>query len=129
MRDWRLLLPATLIALAAAARLAIAQPAPDERVYSAAYWRDVCAGRQVGVSRAEQGRTCRLYLSSFYDAADEFGEAGHKLFCPPDPISAETMRRDFLAYMADIPETAEFFPVGRALLQALMRTYPCRTGR
>jgi len=43
----------------------------------------------------------------------------------PDTMSAETMRRDFLAYLAELPETAEFFPAGRALLQALMRAHPC----
>jgi len=40
-------------------------------------------------------------------------------------MSAEIMRRDFLAYMAELPETENFFPAGRALLQALMRAYPC----
>jgi len=128
MTDRRLLLPAALMAFATVAGLAMAQPGAQERVYSAAYWRDVCAGTQIEVSRAEQDRMCRLYLSSFHDATDELGEAGHRLFCPPEALSAETMRRDFLAYMADIPDTAEFFPVGRALLQALMRTYPCRAG-
>ena len=96
--------------------------------FSAAYWRDVCAGQRAGISRSDQETMCRVYLSSFHDAADEYADAGHKLFCPPDTISAETMRRDFLAYMADIPDTAEFFSGGRALLQALMRAYPCRAG-
>jgi hypothetical protein len=89
----------------------------------------MCAGQQPGVARAEQDRLCLLYLSSFHDAVDEYGEAGHKMFCPPDTMSAEAMRRDFLVYMADIPDTAEFFPVGRALVLALIRAHPCTTSR
>jgi len=115
-----------LLAALTTAAPAAAHPAVREVAYSAAYWRDVCAGARAGLSRAEQAQMCGLYLSSFHDAADEYADAGHRLFCPPAEISAETMRRDFLAYMAEIPETAEFFPAGRALLQALMRAYPCR---
>jgi len=114
-----------LLALIAAAVPVAAQSAVRDVTDSAAYWRDVCAGQRVGFSRAEQASMCGLYLSSFHDAADEYAEAGVKLFCPPDTMSAETMRRDFLAYLAELPETAEFFPAGRALLQALMRAHPC----
>src|SRR5262245_64341223 len=113
-----------LLTLLAATPAALAQSAVRDVSHSAAYWRDVCAGQRAGLSRGDQARMCGLYLSSFHDAADEYAEAGHKLFCPPAALSAETMRRDFLAYMAEIPETAEFFPAGRALVQALMRSYP-----
>ena len=109
----------------AAAVPVAAQSAVRDVTDSAAYWGDVCAGQRVGFSRAEQASMCGLYLSSFHDATDEYAEAGVKLFCPPDTMSAETMRRDFLAYLAELPETAEFFPAGRALLQALMRAHPC----
>jgi hypothetical protein len=114
-----------LLAVLSATAAAAAPAAVRDVTASAAYWRDVCAGQRADLSRAEQADMCGLYLSSFHDAADEYAEAGLKLFCPPETISAETMRRDFLAYMADLPETAEFFPAGRALVQALMRTYPC----
>jgi len=114
-----------LLALIAAAVPVAAQSAVRDVTDSAAYWGDVCAGQRVGFSRAEQASMCGLYLSSFHDAADEYAEAGVKLFCPPDTMSAETMRRDFLAYLAELPETAEFFPAGRALLQALMHAHPC----
>jgi hypothetical protein len=114
-----------LLALITAAAPAAAQSPVRDVTYSAAYWRDVCAGAHAALSRAEQARMCGLYLSSFHDAADEYADAGLKLFCPPEAMSAETMRRDFLAYMAELPDTEKFFPVGRALLQALMRAYPC----
>jgi Rap1a immunity proteins len=114
-----------LLTLVIAAAPAAAQSPVRDISLSAAYWRDVCAGQRAGMSRAEQADMCGLYLSSFHDAADEYAEAGLKLFCPPETTSAETMRRDFLAYMAELPETAEFFPAGRALLQALMRAHPC----
>ena len=114
-----------LLALATAATPGAAQSAVRDVTYSAAYWRDVCAGAHSELSRAEQARMCGLYLSSFHDAADEYADAGVKLFCPPGTISAETMRRDFLAYMAELPETEKFFPAGRALMLALMRAYPC----
>jgi hypothetical protein len=115
----------TFIALILTAATAAARPAPQARAHSAAYLRDMCSGQQIGIARAEQDRLCLLYLSSFHDAVDEYGEAGHKMFCAPDTMSAEAMRRDFLVYMADIHETAEFFSVGRALLLALMRAHPC----
>jgi len=114
-----------LLALIAAAVPAVAQSAVRDVTYSAAYWRDVCAGAHTELSRPEQARMCGLYLSSFHDAVDEYADAGLKLFCPPEAMSAETMRRDFLAYMAELPETEKFFPAGRALLQALMRAHPC----
>jgi Ssp1 endopeptidase immunity protein Rap1a len=119
----------TFIGLTLLAAVAAAGPAPRAKHHSAAYWRDMCTGQQPGVARAEQDRLCLLYLSSFHDAVDEYGEAGHKMFCPPDTMSAEAMRRNFLVYMADIPETAEFFSVGRALVLALMRAYPCAMSR
>ncbi|MFL5085379.1 MAG: Rap1a/Tai family immunity protein [Xanthobacteraceae bacterium] len=119
----------TFIALIVAVAAAAAGPAPQARARSAAYWRDMCTGQQIGIPRAEQDRMCLLYLSSFHDAVDEYREAGYKIFCPPDTMSAEGMRRDFLVYMADIHETAEFFPAGRALLLALMRAHPCTASR
>src|SRR5262245_33124820 len=108
-----------------AAMPALAQSPVKDVSHSAAYWRDVCSGDRQGLSRLDQQKMCELYLSSFHDAADEYADAGHKLFCAPEQLSAETMRRDFLAYVVEIPETAEFFPAGRALVLALMRRYPC----
>ena len=114
-----------LLAFIAMAAPAAAQSPVRDLTYPAGYWRDVCAGARADLSRAEQMKMCGLYLSSFHDATDEYAEAGLKLFCPPAVMSAEIMRRDFLAYMAELPETEKFFPAGRALLQALMRAYPC----
>jgi hypothetical protein len=129
---FRTLVMTSLVAAALApsvlAQPALAQPGVKDAAYSAAYWRDVCSGDRPGLARTEQERMCGLYLSSFHDAADEYADAGHRLFCPPDTMSAETMRRDFLSYVAELPESAEFFPAGRVLVQALMRRYPC-TGR
>jgi Rap1a immunity proteins len=119
----------TFISLTLMAAVAAAGSAPQARAHSAAYWRDMCSGQQIGIAGAEQDRLCRLYLSSFHDAVDEYGEAGHKMFCAPDTFSAEAMRRDFLVYMADIHERAEFFSAGRAVLLALMRAYPCAASR
>ena len=116
-----------LLALVIATVPASGQSAVRDVTFSAAYWRDVCAGQRAGLSHAEQATMCGLYLSSFHDAADEYAEAGLKLFCPPDTMSAETMRRAFLAYMAQLRETVEFFPAGRAVLHALMRAHPCRS--
>lgn len=118
-------LMATLMALAPA----LAQSPLRDGFFSAAYWRDVCSGDRAGISRPEQERMCRIYLSSFHDAADEYADAGHKLFCAPETMTAEAMRRAYLSYMADLAETAEFFPAGRALLQALIRAYPCESRR
>jgi Rap1a immunity proteins len=118
-------LPLALITLLAAAVPAAAQTAVKDVSYSAAYWRDVCSGDRQGLGRLDQQQMCGLYLSSFHDAADEYADAGHRLFCAPEKLSAETMRRAFLAYVAEIPESAEFFPAGRALVLALMRRYPC----
>jgi hypothetical protein len=92
---------------------------------SAAYWRDVCAGYRIGIDRADQEKMCLLYLSSFQDATAEYSEAGQRLFCPPETLSTEAVRRIFLTQMTEIAEAAEFVPVGRALVQALMRSYPC----
>lgn len=120
----RLPVIATMCLVAAVPALA-ATPAVKDSAYSAAYWRDVCSGDRPELARGEQERLCGLYLSSFHDAADEYAEAGHRLFCPPDAISAETMRRDFLSYVAELPESAGFLPATRVLVQALMRRYPC----
>ena len=118
-------LTATLMAMPPA----LAQSPLRDGFFSAAYWRDVCSGDRAGISRPEQERMCRVYLSSFHDAADEYADAGHKLFCAPETMTAEAMRRAYLSYMADLAETAEFFPAGRALLQALIRAYPCESRR
>jgi Ssp1 endopeptidase immunity protein Rap1a len=96
-----------------------------EPPFSAAYWRDVCGGYRVGLSQVDQKRRCTIYLSSFQDASDEYGEAGVKLFCPPDAVSTETVRRVFLGYVSEFQEAAEFLPAGRALVQALRQAYPC----
>jgi Rap1a immunity proteins len=118
-------LTATLMAMPPA----LAQSPLRDGFFSAAYWRDVCSGDRAGISRPEQERMCRVYLSSFHDAADEYADAGHKLFCAPETMTAEAMRRAYLSYMADLAETAEFFPAGRALLLALIRAYPCESRR
>src|SRR4051812_47178963 len=111
-------MPLRSIILACLAAAMLAQPTSaqagvGDAAYSAAYWRDICSGDRPGLARAEQERMCGLYLSSFHDATDEYAEAGLKLFCAPDPIPAETMRRAFLSYVAELPESAEFFPPGR----------------
>jgi hypothetical protein len=123
-------MPLRSIILACLAAAMLAQPTSaqagvEDAAYSAAYWRDICSGDRPGLARAEQERMCGLYLSSFHDATDEYAEAGLKLFCAPDPIPAETMRRAFLSYVAELPESAEFFPAGRVLILALRRRYPC----
>jgi hypothetical protein len=87
---------------------AFAQPAGKERIHSAAFWRDVCTGQRPEIARRDQTTLCTTYLSSFHDASDEYKEAGLRLFCPPD-----------------FDESAEFLPAGRAVLQSLMRAYPC----
>jgi Rap1a immunity proteins len=120
---------AALTAALMAAAPALAQSPLRDGFFSAAYWRDVCSGDRAGISRPEQERMCRIYLSSFHDAADEYADAGHKLFCAPETMTAEAMRRAYLSYMAELAETAEFFPAGRALVQALVRAYPCETRR
>jgi hypothetical protein len=126
MRTLAAVLVLALSVVAAAAAVRTVSPAGTQ---SAAYWRDMCTGQQRGIAHAEQDRMCLLYLSSFHDAADEYGEAGHKMFCPREAITVETMRRDFLVYVGDLPESAEFLPVGRAVLLALMRAYPCSRPR
>jgi len=121
----RALAAVMLLGLSVVASADAARPVSPAGTQSAAYWRDMCTGEQRGIARAEQDRMCLLYLSSFHDAADEYGEAGHKMFCPPDAMSVEAMRRDFLVYVGGLPDSAEFLPVGRAVLLALMRAYPC----
>jgi hypothetical protein len=120
---------AALTAALMAVTPALAQSPLRDGFFSAAYWRDVCSGDRAGISRPEQERMCRIYLSSFHDAADEYADAGHKLFCAPETMTAEAMRRAYLSYMAELAETAEYFPAGRALVQALIRAYPCEGRR
>jgi Ssp1 endopeptidase immunity protein Rap1a len=98
---------------------------PFEPASSAAYLRDLCSGRRPGMSQSDQIRRCSIYLSSFQDASDEYREAGTKLFCPPETMSTETVRRVFLEYVIEPDGAAEFLPAGRALVQALRQVYPC----
>jgi hypothetical protein len=116
------------LAVAACAAMAIpafAQPAGKDRIHSAAFWRDVCTGQRPEIARRDQTTLCTTYLSSFHDASDEYKEAGLRLFCPPEAMSLETMRHVFLTYLADFDGSVEFLPAGRAVLQSLMRAYPC----
>jgi hypothetical protein len=112
-------------ALAALAIPAVAQPIGKERTHSAAFWRDVCTGQRADMARSDQHAWCATYLSSFHDASDEYNQAGTRLFCPPDAMSLETTRRIFVSYLDEFAEAAEFLPAGRAVLQSLMRAYPC----
>jgi len=98
---------------------------PFEPVSSAAYLRDLCSGVRPGLSQSDQIRRCSIYLSSFQDVSDEYREAGTRLFCPPEVMSTETVRRVFLEYVIEPDGAAEFLPAGRALVQALRQVYPC----
>jgi hypothetical protein len=104
----------------------LAQAISRNASYSAAFLRDICTGQRTGISRTDQDTLCLLYLSSFHDAIDEYGEAGLKLFCPSDAMSVEAMRTALMGYIADLPESADFLPGGRILVQALARAYPCK---
>jgi hypothetical protein len=93
--------------------------------YSAAFWFDVCTGQRSDATRQEQDALCFVYLSSFVEATDEYGDAGFRLFCPPDALPLESLRRLFIAYTAELPDSAAYLPGGRVMVQALMRAYPC----
>jgi hypothetical protein len=97
--------------------------------YSAAFLRDICTGQRAGISPKDQDTLCLSYLSSFHDAVDEYGEAGFRLFCPSEAMSVEAIRTVLVGYIADLPESADFLPGGRVLVQALARAYPCQNSR
>jgi len=106
-----------------------ARPPLRDVNHSAAYWYEICTGQRIDVSGKEQEALCQIYLSSFYEATDEYGQAGLRLFCPPDALPVEAMRRVFVAYTTELPDSAAFLPVGRVVLQALMQAYPCAQRR
>jgi hypothetical protein len=117
------------LTVATTADSAAAQTISRTASYSAAFLRDICTGQRVGISPKDQDTLCLLYLSSFHDAIDEYGEAGLKLFCPSDAMSVDAMRTALMGYIADLPESADFLPGGRILVQALARAYPCKTSQ
>ena len=108
-----------------AADAASGRPRLKDISYSAAFWFDVCSGQRSDATRQEQDALCFVYLSSFVEATDEYGEAGLKLFCPPDALPLETLRRLFIAYATELPDSATYLSGGRLMVQALMRAYPC----
>jgi hypothetical protein len=114
------------LTVATTADSAVAQTISRTASYSAAFLRDICTGQRAGIGAKDQDTLCLLYLSSFHDAIDEYGEAGLKLFCPSDAMSVEAMRTALMGYIADLPESADFLPGGRILVQALARAYPCK---
>lgn len=93
--------------------------------YSAAFWFDVCSGQRSEATRQEQDALCFVYLSSFVEATDEYGEAGLRLFCAPDTLPLETLRRLFITYASELPDSAAYLSGGRVMMQALSRAYPC----
>lgn len=115
------------VMIATTADSGLAQPISRTASYSAAFLRDICTGQRAGISPKDQDALCLFYLSSFHDAVDEYGEAGFKLFCPSEAMSAETIRAVLMGYIADLPESADFLPGGRVLVQALARAYPCKS--
>lgn len=117
------------LTVATTADSAVAQTISRTASYSAAFLRDICTGQRVGLSPKDQDALCLFYLSSFQDAIDEYGDAGFKLFCPSDAMSVEAMRTALMGYIADLPESADFLPGGRILVQALARAYPCKSGQ
>src|SRR5262245_26183966 len=118
-----------VLSIAATANVGLGQSIGRQSSYSAAFLRDICTGQRAGINPKEQDKLCRFYLSSFHDAIDEYGEAGVKLFCPAGAMSVETMRGILIGYIADLPESADFLPGGRVLVQALARAYPCNNGQ
>jgi hypothetical protein len=114
-----------LLCTRTAADAAPAQPRLKDISYSAAFWYEICTGQRRDATRQEQDALCFVYLSSFVETADEYGEAGLKLFCPPGDLPLETVRRLFIGYAAELPESAAYLPGGRVMVQALMRAYPC----
>jgi Rap1a immunity proteins len=111
--------------IATTADSCLAQAISRKATYSAAFLRDICTGQRAGISPTDQDTMCLFYLSSFHDAVDEYGEAGLKLFCPSAAMSVDAMRTALMGYIADLPESADFLPGGRVLVQALARAYPC----
>jgi hypothetical protein len=126
MKQLTLICLLAFMATAATVDPAVAQMINQKASYSAAFWRDICTGQRAEISRKDQDTLCLIYMSSFHDAIDEYGEAGLKLFCPPGAMSVETMRIVLMGYIAELPESADFLPVGRVLVQALVRAYPCK---
>ncbi len=114
------------LTVATTADSVVAQTISRTASYSAAFLRDICTGQRAGISPKDQDTLCLSYLSSFHDAIDEYGEAGFRLFCPSDAMSVEAMRAALMGYIADLPESADFLPGGRILVQALARAYPCK---
>ena len=119
----------TLLIMATTADLSPAQTISRTASYSAAFLRDICTGQRAGISPKDQDTLCISYLSSFHDAVDEYGEAGFKLFCPSEAMSVEAIRTVLMRYIADLPESADFLPGGRVLVQALARAYPCKNSQ
>jgi hypothetical protein len=106
---------------------AAAAPRLKDISYSAAFVYEICTGQRRDASRQEQESLCWVYLSSFVETSDEFSQAGFRLFCTPDTLPLEALRRVFLTYAAELPDAAEYLPGGRVMVQALMRAYPCGT--
>jgi hypothetical protein len=104
---------------------AAAAPRLKDISYSAAFVYEICTGQRRDASRQEQESLCWVYLSSFVETTDEYSQAGFKLFCAPDALPLEALRRVFLTYTAELPDAAEYLPGGRVMVQALMRAYPC----
>lgn len=129
MKQLTLICLLAFMAMAATVDPAVAQPINQKASYSAAFWRDICTGQRAEISPKDQDTLCLIYMSSFHDAIDEYREAGLKLFCPPDAMSVETMRIVLMGYISELPESADFLPVGRVLVQALVRAYPCKNSQ
>ena len=117
------------LAMATTADSGVAQTISRKASYSAAFLRDICTAQRIGISPKDQDTLCLSYLSSFQDAIDEYGEAGFKLFCPSETMSVEAIRTVLMDYIADLPESADFLPGGRVLVQALARAHPCKNGQ
>jgi hypothetical protein len=117
-----------LMVTATTADSGLGQTISRKASFSAAFLRDICTGQRAGISPKDQDTMCLFYLSSFHDAIDEYGEAGFKLFCPSETMSVEAIRTVLMGYVADLPESADFLPGGRVLVQALARAYPCTNG-
>ena len=102
---------------------ASAQSMARETVHSAAFWRDICTGSGSRLSRYRQNSMPPLTCHPFTPPATSTAKRD-LLFCPPDTISTETVRRIFLGYLAGLPDAADFLPAD-APSQALRHAYPC----